>query len=130
MVDSYRPPLNRNPDLIEVSLERLKLRAQLGVYAHERGRSQPLVVSVRAWARISPTQDDLSETIDYNMFAHAARELGAERHFDLVESYIAALADRVMADSRIVAAEVRAEKPEAIAGAAGAGAAVFRARPD
>ncbi|MEM6627192.1 MAG: dihydroneopterin aldolase [Pseudomonadota bacterium] len=118
----------RDPALTEIFVDRLRVRAQLGVYAHEKGRTQPLVVSVRAWAKLDVTSDDLSETVDYNAFAKAAQSLAHTCHHQLVETYIDALADAVMQDERILAVEVRAEKSEAIMDADGAGAVVFRRR--
>ena len=121
-------PVGRDPALTEVFLDRLSLRAQMGVYAHEKGRTQPLVVSIRAWARLSLEDDALSQTIDYNAFADAARELAETGHFQLIETYVEALADALMRDERLQMLDVRAEKPEAVLGAAAAGVAIFRRR--
>ncbi len=123
-----RLPLEHDPDLTEVFVDHLEVQAQLGVYSHERGRTQPLIVSVRVWARINPIKDDLVETLDYNVFADAAQSLGRDHHYDLVESYIGALADLIMQDGRIEGAWISAGKPEAIENARAAGSAVFRRR--
>ncbi len=118
----------RNPEYTEIFLKRLTIRAQLGVFTHEKGRTQPLILSMRAWAKVAPVNDDLVETVDYNLFSDSARYLADNQHFDLVETFLNALADKVMKNSQIVAAEFRAEKPEAIAGAECAGAVIYRTR--
>ena len=118
--------LSRDPELTEIFLDSFQVRANLGVFGHERGRTQPLIVTIRVWARIKPVQDDLNETLDYNVFANEAQSLGHDRHFDLVESYLDVLAAKILEDKRIEALEIRALKPEAVNGAAGAGARIFR----
>lgn len=117
-----------NPEFTQIFLKRLTIRAQLGVFTHEKGRTQPLILSMRAWARVTPVKDDLVETIDYNLFSDSARDLAENQHFDLVETFLNALADKVMENKQIVAGEFTAEKPEAIEGAECAGAIVFRLR--
>ena len=118
--------LSRNPELTEIFLEKFQVRANLGVFGHERGRTQPLIVTMRVWAVIKPVKDDLDETLDYNKFANEAQDLGHDQHFDLVESYLNVLAEKLLTDQRIKALEIRALKPEAVVGATGAGAAIFR----
>tara|TARA_R100001086_G_scaffold195873_1_gene112705 strand:- start:3850 stop:4257 length:408 start_codon:yes stop_codon:yes gene_type:complete len=121
-------PLERDPELTEVFVENIELPARIGVYAHEHGRTQPLVVTVRAWAKITPQKDALSETVNYRVFVDNAAELASTGHFDLVETFINQLADRLMAHTQIVALSIRASKPEAIENASHAGAAIFRRR--
>ncbi|MFC7291995.1 dihydroneopterin aldolase [Hirschia litorea] len=117
-----------NADYTQIFLKRLTIRAQLGVFTHERGRTQPLIISVRAWARVKPEKDDLVETVDYNLFSDTARDLAENQHFDLVETFLNTMADAIMAHPQIVAGEFEAEKPEAIEGAECAGAIVYRCK--
>ncbi len=129
MAERLDNPLKQNENITEIFLKDMRLRANLGVHGHERGRTQPLVVSVRAWANILPTKDELAETVDYTLFSESARQLGAERHFDLIETWLEAWATRIFVDDRIIALELRAEKPEAVHEAHGAGVVIFRRRP-
>lgn len=117
-----------DPALTEIFIERLELPARIGVYAHEHGRTQPLVISVHAWAEVAVSHDALAETVNYRVFAETAVDLARTGHFDLVETFINQLADRIMTDERIRILAVRAIKPEAVANAAGAGAAIVRRR--
>ncbi len=122
MTNSYE----RNPEYTEIFIKRLTIRAQLGVFTHEKGRTQPLILTMRAWAKVKPVKDDIVETVDYNLFSDTARDLAENQHFDLVETFLNAMADRIMEDDQIVAGEFTAEKPEAIEGAECAGAVVYR----
>ena len=128
-MDIANIPFDRDAELVEVFIEDLRLQAQIGVFAHEKGRTQPLVLTIHAWARVSPQNDDLDETANYKLFADAARDLAENNAFQLVESFLSALASKVFeSDERIVATSLKAVKPEAIEHAAGAGARLFRAR--
>ena len=55
----------------------VKVQAEIGVYRHEIGRLQPLVVDVELE---TPTDasDRLSETINYETILEAARAVAAE----------------------------------------------------
>ncbi|NBB14011.1 dihydroneopterin aldolase [Caulobacter sp. SLTY] len=99
----------------------VRLEAEVGVYPHERGRTQPLIVDVEldvAWAGA----DRLADTVNYETIVAAARAVVAEGHIELVEIFAEHLAGRCMTDPRVTRARIRVEKPEALAPhAAGAG---------
>src|SRR4051812_28819889 len=64
----------------------LRLDAEIGIYAHEKGRSQPLVVDVELDVPSAGTRK-LSETVNYEMVGQAARAIAAEGHIQLVEDF-------------------------------------------
>jgi len=106
----------------------LKLEAEIGVYPHERGRAQPLVVDVELDVP-SAGADRLRDTVNYETIAKAAREVAAEGHIMLVEAFAERLARACLADERVTRARVRVEKPLALAPeAAGAGVEVTLVR--
>ena len=117
-----------DPNLTELFVEALRVRAQIGLFRHERGRRQPLVVSIRVWAKVRPTRDSIRETIDYDTLVDAARNLAESRHFDLIETYLEGLAGLILSDDRVHAAHLKAVKPEAVDEAQGAGVAIYRVR--
>ncbi len=92
----------------------LKLDAEIGVYAHEHGRRQPLVADVEldiaggGW-------EHLSETINYETIASKAKAVAATGHFKLVEQFAEALGRACLEDERISKVRVRVEKPMALA---------------
>ncbi len=107
----------------------LKLDAEIGVYAHEHGRTQPLVIDVEldlteaGWAHIA-------DTINYENIVAMARAVAGEGHFQLVEGFAGRLGQVCLEDARVMRARVRIEKPMALApDAAAAGAELVMVRP-
>ena len=106
----------------------VKVQAEIGVYRHEIGRVQPLIVDVELDV---PTggSDRLAETLNYETILQAAQQLAAEGHIDLVETFAHRLADRCLADPRVTRARIRIEKPLALAPhAVGAGVEITLVR--
>lgn len=98
----------------KVFVRGLHLDAEVGVYPHERGRLQPLVVDVELDVAAAGFER-LTDTIDYTTVAAAARELAASGHIELVEVFAERLAERCFDDPRVTRARVRVEKPLALA---------------
>ena len=92
----------------------MKIEAEIGVHRHEIGRAQPLVVDVELDVPIAGVQK-LSETLNYETILAAAREVAAQGHIQLVETYAERLARACLADPRVTRARVRVEKPLALA---------------
>jgi dihydroneopterin aldolase len=110
-------------DTLDVFVRGLQLEAEIGVYPHERGQPQPLVVDLEV--ALDPVHvEALAETINYETLASAARKLAVGGHIDLVETYAQRLAEACLADPRVLSAKVRVQKPQAIAGAAAAGVCI------
>lgn len=99
---------------MKVFVRGLKLSAEIGVYAHEHGRSQPLIVDVELDVGTAGAEH-LSETINYETIAAKAREVAADGHLHLVEAFAEKLARVCLDDPRVHRARVRVEKPEALA---------------
>lgn len=98
-----------------VMLDDIAVMADIGVLEAEIGNAQPLFVHV-ALDVAAPGSDDLAETFDYRAIHAAAQGLGRER-IALIETFALRLADHCLADPRVLAAEVRVDKPRAIPGA-------------
>lgn len=92
----------------------LKVAAQIGVHAHEKGQAQPLVVDVELDAPIAGARR-LADTINYERVGEVARAIAAEGHILLVEDFAERLARACLADPRVTRARVRVEKPQALA---------------
>ena len=138
----------------KIFVSTLRVDAYVGIYAHERGRSQPLVIDVELDAAVAGAEH-LSETVNYELVAEAARSLGvgtardladyyrlhiptarrivnelaASGHIGLVETFAEMLARACLADPRVTRARVRVDKPQALAPhAASAGVEVVLVR--
>ena len=106
----------------------LKVQAQIGVYRHEIGRVQPLIVDVELDVP-TDSSDRLAHTLNYETILQAAQQLAAEGHIDLVETFAHRLAHRCLADPRVTRARIRIEKPLALAPhAVGAGVEITLVR--
>ncbi len=92
----------------------VKVQAEIGVYRHEIGRVQPLIVDVELDVP-TDASDRLADTFNYEAILEAAQGVAAGGHINLVETFAHRLADRCLADPRVSRARVRVEKPLALA---------------
>lgn len=92
----------------------VQVQAQIGVYRHEIGRVQPLIVDVELDVPTNAS-DRLVETVNYETILKAAQDLAGQGHVDLVETFAHRLAEMCLADPRVSRARVRIEKPLALA---------------
>ena len=111
----------------KVFVRGLHLDAEVGVYAHERGRLQPLVIDVELDVAAAGFER-LADTVNYETVAAAARAIAAEGHVGLVETFAERLATACLTDAQVRRCTVRIEKPGALDGAAAAGCEVVLAR--
>jgi len=100
--------------MTKVFVTGLKVQAQIGVYRHEIGRVQPLVLDVELDVPTAGS-DRLAETLNYETILASAREIAGGGHIDLVETFAQRLAQACLADERVTRARVRVEKPLALA---------------
>lgn len=106
----------------------LKVQAQIGVYKHEIGRVQPLVLDVELDVP-TDASDRLVDTLNYEVILKAAQTVAGGGHIDLVETFAHRLAELCLADPRVSRARVRVEKPLALApDAVGAGVEIIVGR--
>jgi len=114
-------------EALRVFVRGLRIEARIGVYDHERGRHQPLIVDVELTLG-DQTVDRLDDTVNYETVVARARANADVGHVELVEEYAERLARDCLEDPRVRRARVRAEKPEAIPGAEAAGCEVVLSR--
>jgi dihydroneopterin aldolase len=101
---------------LTVFMRGLTVEAEIGLYAHEFGRRQPLRVEVEATLAAKPVEG-LRDTLNYEHLASEARRIAAEGHIDLVETYAQRLAAACLGHALVKRVRVRVEKPEALQGA-------------
>ncbi len=100
--------------MTRVFVSGLKVQAEIGVYRHEIGRVQPLLVDVELDVPTAGAER-LSDTLNYETILAAARRLAEGGHIELVETFAERLAHACLADERVTQARVRVEKPLALA---------------
>lgn len=112
---------------VSVFVRGLTVEAGIGVYDHEQGRLQRLVIDVTL--ELGPVAvERLGDTINYETIAEAARAIVAEGHVGLVETFADRLALACLEDGRVRRATVRIEKPGCLDGAEAAGCEVVYGR--
>jgi len=113
---------------LKVFVRGLKIDAEIGVHAHEHGRTQPLLIDAELELDLEGAHE-LSDTYDYTQVVEHARAVAHESHVKLAEDFAERLARRCLEDPRVWCARVRVEKLEALAPeAAAAGAEITLVR--
>ncbi|HEY1750953.1 MAG TPA: dihydroneopterin aldolase [Caulobacteraceae bacterium] len=100
--------------ITKVFVRKLTVEAQIGVYRHEKGRPQVLVIDAELDVALTDW-NDLSATVNYESIAAKARKVAAEGHRGLVETFAHHLADACLEDPKVTRVRVRVEKPSALA---------------
>ena len=112
---------------LSVFVRGLTVEAGIGVYDHEHGRLQPLIIDVTL--EMGPhVVERLADTVNYESVANAARAIVAEGHVGLVETFAQRLALDCLKDPRVNRVTVRIDKPGALDAAEAAGCQVVYGR--
>jgi 7,8-dihydroneopterin aldolase/epimerase/oxygenase len=107
----------------EIFVTGLKVEAAIGIYDHEHGRTQPLLIDAFLTIGTHPIAH-LKDTLNYELVGRMARELIARGHIKLVETLAEELGAALLELGYVKAAEVRITKPEALSDAEAAGVRV------
>ena len=110
-------------------LRGLRLEAQIGVFDHEKGRTQPLEVDLEVRvnaARFAPQQDRLDEVFDYQALRTVVLTVAQAGHIQLLETFAARVLDRVLALPDVLGARLRVSKFTAFEDCAAVGVLIER----
>jgi dihydroneopterin aldolase len=99
---------------LHVFVRELRIEAEIGVYGHEYGRKQPLLIDVELEILPGPIEH-ISDTLNYEEVVARAQAIADAGHVMLIETFAERLARACLEDSRVMQARVRVEKPEALA---------------
>lgn len=117
-------------DVIE--LRGLRVLATHGCLPEEQHRPQPFELDLDVETDIgrAALSDDVSDAVDYGAVAEAVVGLVAGRQFSLLETLAVAVADEVLADTRVTSVTVAVRKlhPPVPADLATAGVRITRSR--
>jgi len=112
---------------LRIFVRGLRVDAEIGVYPHEKGRTQPLTIDIELELAAASIRS-IRDTVNYETLAASARALAGGGHVDLVETFAEDLARACLNDPRTLSARVRIEKPLALEGAEAAGVEVMLRR--
>lgn len=104
----------------------LRVQCEIGVYEHERGRLQPLRISVDLDVEERPLQDQLRLVFNYEKVVEAVRAAVATGHTGLLETLAERIAAPCLEDRRVRIARVRIEKLDVFPDADCAGIEITR----
>ncbi len=109
----------------------LTLEALIGVYEHEIINPQKIVINIDLTVSEDKTSidDKLMGVVCYETIVNKIKTIIAAGHVNLVETLAEQFADACLEDSRVIAARIRLEKPQAISEAASVGIEIERSNP-
>ncbi|CAN5665018.1 dihydroneopterin aldolase [soil metagenome] len=98
-----------------IELRGLAVRGNHGVFDHERRDGQDFLIDITVWIDLADAaaSDQLSDTYDYGVLAQRAADIVGGPARNLIETVAAEIAEDVMTDERVHAAEVVVHKPQA-----------------
>jgi dihydroneopterin aldolase len=108
----------------------LVLDAEIGVHAHEKGRTQKIRINVDLAVADGgeALPDKLGAVVCYEEVVNNIRRIVADGHTGLVETLAERIAESGLADKRVVSVRVRIEKLQAIEGTQSVGVEIERFR--
>jgi 7,8-dihydroneopterin aldolase/epimerase/oxygenase len=114
----------------KIFIRGLNVVAECGVYAHEKGRTRPLIVDIEVWVRgdVRGAGDALSATVDYDTLARHVHDVAGAAHLHLIETFAEHVCAKILADDRIERVRLRVEKPGSVEGAVCSGVELERTR--
>ena len=122
--------INKKSGYDLIFLNDFTLQANVGVYKHEKEKTQPIKINVIAKVRNPKRINDnnLQSVVCYNQISKKIKKIIKSGHTILLEKLAEKIIQECFKNKRIETIKIRLEKPEAIEGAAGAGIEVERSR--
>ena len=122
--------INKKSGYDLIFLNDLTLQANVGVYKHEKEKTQPIKINVIAKVRNPKRINDnnLQSVVCYNQISKKIKKIIKSGHTILLEKLAEKIIQECFKNKRIETMKIRLEKPEAIEGAVGAGIEVERSR--
>jgi len=122
--------INKKSGYDLIFLNDFTLQANVGVYKHEKEKTQPIKINVIAKVRNPKRINDnnLQSVVCYNQISKKIKKIIKSGHTILLEKLAEKIIQECFKNKRIETIKIRLEKPEAIEGAVGAGIEVERSR--
>ncbi len=111
-----------------VIIEDLRIPAYIGVYTHEKGRTQTisLCLEIGLPSQVCFRSDAVEHTIDYGAVAQSLGALAVSRHFNLLEFFAEQVSRVVLERFGALWVKVRVRKIGVVPGARYVGVAITR----
>ena len=128
--DATMDPAPTRALLTKIFIKGLKVDAECGVYAHEKGRKRPLIIDIEVSVGddVRSSSDELAQTVDYDTLAAHIHDVAGSTHLHLIETFAEQVCSKVLNDPRIQTVRLRIEKPGSVPGAICSGVEIERGR--
>ena len=122
--------INKKSGYDLIFLNDFTLQANVGVYKHEKEKTQPIKINVIAKVRNPKRINDnnLQSVVCYNQISKKIKKIIKSGHTILLAKLAEKIFQECFKNKRIETMKIILEKPEAIEGAVGAGIEVERSR--
>ena len=119
-------PANLTVKSARILLESLEVQADIGFHDFEVGAPQRLLVTVEIWLEdnAAPAGDDPVHAWDYDFLRREVQEIAGARRYNLQETLVHSIFERVAAFRGIRALRIRLSKPDVYPEAHGVGVEV------
>jgi 7,8-dihydroneopterin aldolase/epimerase/oxygenase len=99
---------------MSIGFSQLRVMCTIGTLPHEQLQPQEIRITLKVGLRSTPTQDAISETLDYAAVAQLCEEIAQERSRLLLETLAIDLLDGIFMRFACLYGWVRLEKPSAL----------------
>lgn len=108
-------PALPQPELDRIVIDRLRVHARHGVFAHERQTGQYFYIDAEVWVdtRAAAESDEISDTVHYGHLMRALYEVAMREPVDLLETLAERLAAVTFAFNGPQAVRITVHKPQA-----------------
>lgn len=116
----------------KIFIRGLELDCHIGAYEHEKHRTQKVVFECDVWIPLqdsTSSNDELLDVLNYDLIVSTISEIAQSVHFNLQETLVDAIADKLAALPSVQQIRVSSAKTEAYAHVDAVGIEVWRRRP-
>ncbi len=109
-------------------IRELRIDTEIGVYEWEKNIKQPISIDLEVNTDVdtAASRDDLHDALDYQSIADAITQFASGRHFNLVETVAAGIADLILENFPVTWLKLRVAKIGAIRTATEVGVVIER----
>ena len=94
----------------KVSIKNLILKISIGIHDFEKVKKQKVLISIELTVNISPADDSISTTLDYDQILEFVLETANKKHFNLQETLCNEIANFCLSKSQVRAVKVITKK--------------------
>ncbi|HRQ60159.1 MAG TPA: dihydroneopterin aldolase [Alphaproteobacteria bacterium] len=96
-----------------IFVRQLEIVMSVGIYPHEKTAAQRVVLDIEVECDAPNVRDeDIDSTVSYEVLVNEARALAANKHYNLLETYVQELSEILLKDGRVKNVGITCEKPD------------------